>query len=134
MPSQWRTGATRVQSVVVETCWRPMTGDVAGDFHDVLDLRDGRVAVVVGDAMGFGPEAAAIAEVLRSRARDAVRRTVDPAAVLTELDQALVGEGEEKIATAACVVIDPTGGVARMSNAGHPPALFVDGATVATAG
>jgi hypothetical protein len=130
MPAQWRTGATHVQSVVVETCWRPMTGDVAGDFHDVLDLRDGRVAVVVGDAMGFGPDAAEMAELLRSHARNAVQQSTDPAAVLVELDRALAAEGDEKIATAACVLLDPAGGVARMSNAGHLPALFVDGAAV----
>lgn len=128
MPTQWRTGATHVQSVVVETCWRPMTGDVAGDFHDVLDLRDGRVAVVVGDAMGFGPDAAEVAELLRGGARDALRRTDDPTEVLRELDGVLEGEGDEVIATAACVVVDPSRGTARMSNAGHLPALFVEGA------
>lgn len=128
MPNQWRSGATHVQSVVVEACWRPMTGDVAGDFHEVVDLRDGSVAVVVGDAVGYGAEAAAIAELLRSRVRAELQRSRDPAAVLSALDGPLAEAGGETIATAVCAVIDPARREVLVSSAGHPPAVLVDGA------
>ena len=33
---------------------------VGGDWHDIVALPGGRVTLVVGDAMGHGPEAAAV--------------------------------------------------------------------------
>ena len=39
---------------------------VGGDWHDIVALPDGRVALVVGDAMGHGPEAAAVMVQLRT--------------------------------------------------------------------
>ena len=130
MPGQWRTGTTQVQSVIVESCWRPMTGDTAGDFHDVIDLRDGRVVVVVGDAPGYGPRAAAIAEEIRARLRRGFQATDDVAAVLAELDAALEEAGDEMIATAALAVVDPRARSVQVANAGHMPLMISHGAGV----
>jgi serine phosphatase RsbU (regulator of sigma subunit) len=33
---------------------------VGGDWHDIVRLPGGRAAMIVGDAMGHGPEAAAV--------------------------------------------------------------------------
>ena len=131
MPGNWRTGTTHLQSVVVDACWRPMAGDEAGDFHDIVDLKDGRVAVVVGDAPGFGPAAAAIAEDLRAELRRGFRETADVAEVLRRLDVRLQETGDhEVIATAACAVIDPHAGAVHVASAGHLPLLFCRGSTV----
>ena len=130
MPARWRTGSTQVQSVLVESCWRPMVGDVAGDFHDVIDLRDGRVAVVVGDAPGFGPRAAAIAEDIRSRMRHAFYGTDDVRAVLAELDRALAAAGDEMIATAVLAVVDPAARAIQVANAGHLPVMITRNAGI----
>jgi GAF domain-containing protein len=40
---------------------------VGGDWHDIVPLSGGRAALMVGDAMGHGPEAAAIMVQLRTR-------------------------------------------------------------------
>jgi hypothetical protein len=107
-----------------------MAGEEAGDFHDIIDLKDGRVAVVVGDAPGFGPSAAAIAEDLRSELRRAFRVTDDLATVLGLLDERMRTHGDEVIATAACAVVDPMARSVRVANAGHLPLLFTDGGRV----
>ncbi|HVM07957.1 MAG TPA: SpoIIE family protein phosphatase [Acidimicrobiales bacterium] len=116
-----------MHSAVVETCWRPMAGDAAGDFHDVIDLRDGCTAIVVGDAPGFGPRAAAIADQLRAEIRQAFNAGHDPVKVFEGLD-GMLGRGEPRdepiIATATCVVIDPASREVRLVNAGHLPPLL----------
>lgn len=123
MAGSWRLGTTRLHSVQVEACWRPMDGDVAGDFHDVIDLRDGRAALVVGDAPGFGTHAAAIADELRAETRRAFRDTDDPVEVLERLDGRLAQRADLTIATAVCAVVDTNEGTVRIANAGHPPVV-----------
>jgi hypothetical protein len=107
-----------------------MAGDVAGDFHEIVDLRDGRVAVVVGDAQGFGPPAAAVAEELRSELRQAFQTSDDPSQVLSRLDARLEQRSDDTIATAACAVVEPDTHIVRVANAGHLPLVFADGARV----
>ena len=41
---------------------------VGGDWHDIVPLPGGRAALIVGDAMGHGPEAAAVMVQLRTAA------------------------------------------------------------------
>src|SRR5581483_8359763 len=126
MPARWRIATTRLQSLAVEACWRPMEGDTAGDFHEMVDLRDGRVALVVGDAPGFGPEAAALAEDLRAALRRRFGHTSDPGAVLSELDATLSNRSDDLIATAACAVVDPEASTVDIVNARHlPPVVAV---------
>lgn len=103
-----------------------MEGEVAGDFHEVIDLGDGRAAVVVGDAPGFGPGAAEIADELRAEARRAFRETDDPVEVLDHLDERLAHRPELTIATAVCAVVDTNDRTVRIANAGHPPVVVAD--------
>lgn len=123
--TRWRTSAIRVQSVVVEVCWRPAPADGAGAFHEVVDLEDGRVAVVVGHASG-GEEPAAVVDELRVLLRRIVRDEPDPAVVLARLDQVPALSGETTV-TCACALIDPTSRAVRTASAGHPPVVLVDG-------
>jgi chemotaxis family two-component system sensor kinase Cph1 len=131
MAERWRTQTTNLQSIVVEACWRPMVGDVAGDFYDIVDLRDGRVAIVVGDAPGFGPRAAELADDLRAELRLTFHDTDDPRAVLDRLDGRLRRAGDDLIATAACTVIDPQARQVDAANAGHLPIVVATQTDVA---
>ncbi len=103
-----------------------MEGDVAGDFHDVVDLHDGRAALVVGDAPGFGPVAAEIADELRAEVRRGFRETDDPVEILERLDERLTRRPELTIATAVCAVVDTNERTVRIANAGHPPVVITD--------
>jgi hypothetical protein len=102
-----------------------MEGDVAGDFHEVVDLRDGRFAVIIGDAPGFGAAAAEHADRIRNHARAELARGAAPAEVLWRVDRALAAEDPERVATAMCAIVDPAERHVVVANAGHPPALLV---------
>ena|GEM_PF-5062244 len=127
MPARWRTQTTSVQGLLVEACWRPMVGDVAGDFLDVIDLPDGRVALVIGDVAGVGNAAAAKADELQAALHRLFRRTDDPAAVLGLLDPEPGGALEDLYATMACALVDPSSREVAVASAGHPPLLLTNG-------
>lgn len=103
-----------------------MEGDVAGDFYDVIDLRDGRVAVIVGDAPGFGHRAAALADELRAELRRGFGVTDDVRGILRRVDDRLGALDAEVIATVATAVIDPAARTVELSSAGHLPPVVTD--------
>lgn len=127
MPARWRTETVSVHSLMVEACWRPMIGDVAGDFHDVVDLKDGRVAIVIGDVAGVGSAAAERADDLQTELRRLFRRTDSPAGVLSLIDDRLVATNDDLFATLACAVVDPGSRTVDVASAGHPPILLTNG-------
>jgi serine phosphatase RsbU (regulator of sigma subunit) len=59
---------------------------VGGDWHDIVRLPDGRAALIVGDAMGHGPEAAAVMVQLRTAAHTLAELGLPPGQVLCKLD------------------------------------------------
>lgn len=127
MPGRWRTETVTVQSLMIESCWRPMVGDVAGDFHDVIDLRDGRVAIVIGDVAGVGAEAAEEADELQAELHRIFRRCDSPAKVLSLIDDRLQRTNDDLYATLACAVVNPGSRSVEVASAGHPPILFANG-------
>jgi hypothetical protein len=135
VPARWRTQTTHLEALEVEACWRPMEGDVAGDFHDVIDLRDGRVVAVIGDVAGFGSVAAERADDLLGALRRAFRHRDDPIDVLRVLDVWTLTRPDELFATLALAVVDVAEGAVEVTRAGHPPialrepgrARFVEG-------
>ena len=127
MPGFWRTQVNRIHNLAVEVCWRPGQGDVSGDFHDVIDLRDGRVVVVLGDALGSGPNAAQLGEVIRFELRLAFRSTDSGPVAMRRLDEILARRHPDATATAVCALLDPDSGLAEVTNAGHLPVLLTAG-------
>lgn len=126
MPGRWRVGTTRIQGVVVDACWRPADDRHSGDFHDVIDLHDGRVAVVVGDVAGKGLHASIHAERLTAVVRRRLREDADLSTVLSELDAVTVDAGDEMIATMVTAVIEPSSRRVLIMNAGHLPLVVAD--------
>ena len=55
---------------------------VGGDWHDIVPLSAGRAALIVGDAMGHGPEAAAVMVQLRTAAHTLADLELAPEEVL----------------------------------------------------
>lgn len=127
MPGLWRTQASRIHNLAVEVCWRPAQGDVSGDFHDVIDLRDGRVVVLLGDAPGSGPDAARLGEEVRFELRLAFRSTDSCPVAMRRLDELLARRRPEAAVTAVCALLDPESGLAEVTNAGHLPVLLTSG-------
>ncbi|MDQ3984943.1 MAG: SpoIIE family protein phosphatase [Actinomycetota bacterium] len=104
--------------------------DVGGDFFDVFELNDGKVAVVVGDVSGKGAEAAAQTAMAKYMLRAFAIRNAVPASVLFHLNNALVkGFPEDRFTTALYAVLDPATHSIQLANGGHPPALVYRVAT-----
>jgi Stage II sporulation protein E (SpoIIE)/GAF domain len=101
---------------------------VGGDWHDIVPLSGGRAALIVGDAMGHGPEAAAVMVQLRTAAHTLADLELPPGQVLRRLDKMAAGIDAAPFATCIYAVIDPPGGACEIVQAGHlPPALVPPG-------
>ncbi|MFE6228705.1 SpoIIE family protein phosphatase [Streptomyces sp. NPDC057854] len=95
------------------------SSEVGGDWYDVIALPGEKTALVVGDVMGSGIDAAATMGRLRTATRAFADLDLSPSQVLRHLDRITVGL-EHSIATCLFAVYEPGGGC-RIANAGHPP-------------
>ncbi|MEU5186369.1 SpoIIE family protein phosphatase [Streptomyces klenkii] len=93
---------------------------VGGDWFDVIPQDGEKSALVVGDVMGSGINAAAAMGQLRTAARTLAQLGLDPARVLHHLDHTASGL-DQMIATCLYAVYDPRSGLCRVANAGHLP-------------
>jgi anti-sigma regulatory factor (Ser/Thr protein kinase) len=109
---------------------------VGGDWYDVIELGGGRTALVVGDVVGRGVQAAAVMGQLRSAVRAYARLDLPPADLLECLDGIVRDLGSDQIVTCLYAVFDPADRTLRFANAGHLPPIVVleeHGATVLAA-
>ncbi|KUI38048.1 SpoIIE family protein phosphatase [Mycobacterium sp. GA-2829] len=108
---------------------RPL--QVGGDWYDVVDLEDGRIALIVGDCVGHGLSAATVMGQVRSACRALLLSNPSPGAALAGMDHFAARLPGAQCTTAVCMVLDPTTGDLVYSSAGHPPPILVgaDGTT-----
>ncbi|XCW06512.1 SpoIIE family protein phosphatase [Streptomyces sp. HUAS MG47] len=100
------------------------SSEVGGDWYDVIRLSGDKTALVVGDVMGSGIDAAATMGRLRTATRAFADLDLDPAEVLRHLDR-IMQELEHYIATCLYAVYDPRVAECVMANAGHLPPVLV---------
>ncbi|MGW1951152.1 SpoIIE family protein phosphatase [Streptomyces sp. NPDC001920] len=99
------------------------TSEVGGDWYDVIPLTDDKTALVVGDVMGNGIDAAATMGRLRTATCAYADLDLEPASVLQHLDK-ITCDLEHYIVTCLYAVFDPRTRQCHIANAGHmPPAL-----------
>ncbi|MFF7754723.1 SpoIIE family protein phosphatase [Streptomyces sp. NPDC007971] len=99
------------------------TSEVGGDWYDVITLADDKIALVVGDVMGNGIDAAATMGRLRTATCAYADLDLAPDAVLQHLDK-ITCDLEHYIVTCLYAVYDPRTRRCTIANAGHmPPAL-----------
>ncbi len=103
--------------------------ELGGDFADVLEQRDGRLAVICGDVSGNGPDAAALGAMLRVGWSALVMSGASPERIVRGLRAMVTRErhDDDTFATACLAWIDPQAGEVALLNAGHPPPLILDG-------
>ncbi|MGW4647526.1 SpoIIE family protein phosphatase [Kitasatospora sp. NPDC004289] len=109
--------------------------EVGGDWFDVIPLPGSRTALVIGDVMGRGLRAAVAMGQLRTAVRTLAMLDLDPAEVLSALDEIARGLGGEPtvpgeevevyLATCVYAVYDAVKQRCVFANAGHlPPVLL----------
>lgn len=104
---------------------------VGGDFYAAVP-RAGQLAFVLGDVSGKGMGAGLIASSVLARWEAAIDRDdLTAATLMTSLNRDVLASTEgSRYATLVHAWLDPASGVLRYVNAGHPPAMVVDGAGV----
>ncbi|WP_225102526.1 SpoIIE family protein phosphatase [Streptomyces sp. CoH27] len=131
----------RVQGgAAVEVASRYVPADmdhgVGGDWFDVIELSGARVALVVGDVVGHGINAAATMGRLRTAVRTLADLDLPPDELLAHLDDTVRRLNDEDtddsgeapaVVSATCLyaVYDPVTRRCTMARAGHPPPLIV---------
>lgn len=98
---------------------------VGGDWYDLVVLDDRRIALVVGDVVGHGMEAAATMGRLRTAFEVLASLHSDPGEMLRLLSQQVEKIPNAFCSTIACVVIDTESDTLTWSRAGHPPPLLI---------
>jgi PAS domain S-box-containing protein len=105
--------------------YEPATGGpIGGDWYQLVDLGDGRVAAVVGDAVGHGLVSAAAMGQLRASATTALTATRDPASALAIVDR-FADLGPDTIGASLGIALIHYSGTVTMASAGHPPLMLV---------
>jgi serine phosphatase RsbU (regulator of sigma subunit) len=104
--------------------------EVGGDFYDAFRIPGGWM-LAIGDVTGRGAEAASITAVARYTLRTAVALTGDPLLAMATLNRALLGRNDPALCSLVTLALseDPEQPL-RLSVAGHPPPLLVDGDSV----
>ncbi|MEU6325417.1 SpoIIE family protein phosphatase [Streptomyces sp. NPDC047009] len=134
LPHRLRGGAA------VEAAGRYLPADtdagVGGDWFDVIPLSGARVALVVGDVVGHGINAAATMGRLRTAVRTLADLELPPDELLAHLDDTVQRLAEEDAdatdqtptvvgATCLYAVYDPITRRCTMARAGHPPPAII---------
>lgn len=99
---------------------------VGGDYYDFIPLRDGRVAVVVGDVAGKGVPAALLVAKLSSEVRFCLLTEPTLAKAVSCLNDAMIRGGlGDRFVTLLAAILDPVNHQMTLVNAGHmTPRLF----------
>lgn len=119
----------------VDTFYQPgRRAELGGDFFDVVQVRPGSVAMMVGDVCGHGVDEAALGVELRVAWRALVLAGVPDDNILPAIEQVLISErnATEVFATLVMVTLDLNSDEVAVRLAGHPPPLLVsDGRAIA---
>ncbi len=128
----------RPTDIEIEVRYQPAAkhAQIGGDWYDAFVGPDGATVIAVGDVIGHDMLAAAVMGQVRNLLRGIVfSRPGSPADTLRHLEAAMSGLELESSATLFLARLEPADADAaghrriEWCNAGHPPALLVDGPT-----
>jgi sigma-B regulation protein RsbU (phosphoserine phosphatase) len=93
----------------------------SGDTYDLVPLRDGRFAVMIGDVTGHGVGAALLTHAVQAALRSYLELIDDLATIVTRINQRLVAGVETgNFMSLLLAVVDPRARSLQYVNAGHP--------------
>ena len=118
-----------VPGVLFCTRYQPgRTGDVGGDWYDVMPLPNRRHGVAIGDVVGHGVRAAAVMGQLRQALRVYAAEGYSTAAVVERLNRFVFAQGPIEMATLCYGVLNADAGTFEFASAGHLPPLRIPAA------
>ncbi len=95
--------------------------EVGGDYYEVIQLPDGRVALMVGDATGHGMAAGLVMAIANATLKTALDLDPDPRRVLALLNRTLCRTGTRRtFMTVFYALLTPATGELVAISAGHP--------------
>lgn len=111
----------------VQLALRYVAADKAsGDTYDFVPLRDGRIAVMIGDVTGHGVGAALLTHAVQAAMRSYLELLDDPNEVITRINQRLVAGVETgNFMSLVLAIVDPRARTLQYVNAGHPGLVHV---------
>lgn len=115
----------------VHAAMRP-ANTVGGDYFDVVDLPEGRTAVVVGDVAGKGMPAALLMALLQGSLRTLLGAGLRGAALVRQLNEHLHAHiPSNRLVTLVYTEYDAAAGELRYVNAGHNAPFALRGGDIA---
>jgi sigma-B regulation protein RsbU (phosphoserine phosphatase) len=105
------------------------TGEVGGDFFNILPLSDTKAGVFICDVMGHGVRSALVVAIVRALAEELTRVAMDPGDLLAHMNRdlraILKNSRNPMFTTAFYLVADLESGEISYANAGHPRPLLI---------
>jgi serine phosphatase RsbU (regulator of sigma subunit) len=111
-----------IDGVTLRAAYVPAASErqVGGDWYEAVELRGGRILLIIGDVAGHGLEAAVVMNRARQAILSAAVTDPDPAHILRNANRALALHPPHMV-TAFCCVFDPGARLLTYAAAGHPP-------------
>jgi serine phosphatase RsbU (regulator of sigma subunit) len=107
--------------LAVRAAMRP-ANTVGGDYFDLVELGDGKLAIVVGDVAGKGMPAALLMALLQASLRTLITAGLRGGELIGKLNAHLCAHiPSNRLVTLFYGEVDPTRGLLRYVNAGHNP-------------
>jgi serine phosphatase RsbU (regulator of sigma subunit)/anti-sigma regulatory factor (Ser/Thr protein kinase) len=98
---------------------------IGGDWYDVFQLANGRLAFVIGDVVGRGVLAASVMAEIRTALRAYMVEGHQLTEVVSKLNELLISMGRHRGATLSLLELDPQAEELEAVTAGHlPPVMF----------
>ena len=117
----------RIAGLELASRYLPAEGSgLGGDWYDVFELPESRIAIVVGDVVGHGVEAAAVMAQLRTALRAYAAEGHEPADVVQAVDRLMWQLGPTAMTTLIYLLLDPVEETLEVVNAGHLPPLLIE--------
>jgi hypothetical protein len=111
----------RLGTLNVSVAYRPADGPAAGgDFYDVFELDQGKVALILGDVAGHGQNALKQAALTRYTLRAYMQAGMAPRAALALAGNVLADPAATHFATVVVGVYDSANATLTYASAGHP--------------
>lgn len=102
--------------------------DTGGDFYDIIDLRDGRYGIIIGDVSGKGIQAAFYMTLIKGFIQSLCERIASPAELLMEINRLFLRNADRGIfVTILYGILDAQTGEFTFARAGHSPFIFKPG-------